>query len=96
MSDAGAAVVRPGQRVAVGEDETVELGLVAYVSPSANSTIVDRRAWSIPSGVTVSSVPRANGVLHVATGWAVVSPEYAAAVDVPDPDERVRPTRQAD
>jgi AcrR family transcriptional regulator len=29
-------------------------------------------------------------VLHVATGWAVVSPEYATAIDVPDLDERVR------
>lgn len=29
-------------------------------------------------------------VLHIATGWAVVGPEYAAAIDVPDPDERVR------
>ena len=29
-------------------------------------------------------------VLHIATGWAVVSPEYAAAIDIPDPGERVR------
>jgi AcrR family transcriptional regulator len=29
-------------------------------------------------------------VLHIATGWAVVSPEYAAAIDVPDLDDRVR------
>jgi AcrR family transcriptional regulator len=28
-------------------------------------------------------------VLHIATGWAVVSPEYAAAIDVPDLDDRV-------
>ncbi len=28
-------------------------------------------------------------VLHIATGWAVVSPEYAAAIDVPDPAERI-------
>jgi AcrR family transcriptional regulator len=29
-------------------------------------------------------------VLHIATGWAVVSPEYAAAINVPDLDDRVR------
>lgn len=29
-------------------------------------------------------------VLHIATGWAVVSPEYAAAIDVPDLDDRAR------
>jgi AcrR family transcriptional regulator len=34
-------------------------------------------------------------VLHIATGWAVVSPEYAAAIDVPDPDERVRQIENA-
>ena len=27
-------------------------------------------------------------MLHIATGWAAVSPEYEAAIDVPDPDER--------
>ncbi len=34
-------------------------------------------------------------VLHIATGWAVVSPEYAAAIDVPDLDERVRHVEDA-
>ena len=29
-------------------------------------------------------------VLHLATGWAVVSPEYDAAIDIPDPGERAR------
>jgi AcrR family transcriptional regulator len=29
-------------------------------------------------------------VLHIATGWAVVSPEYEAAIDIPDPGERAR------
>jgi len=29
-------------------------------------------------------------VLHIATGWAVVSPEYAAAIDVQDLDDRAR------
>jgi AcrR family transcriptional regulator len=29
-------------------------------------------------------------VLHIATGWAVVSPEYAAAIDVPELCDRVR------
>jgi hypothetical protein len=26
----------------------------------------------------------------VATGWAAVSPEYEAAIDVPDPEQRGR------
>lgn len=34
-------------------------------------------------------------VLHIATGWAAVSPEYAAAIDVPDLDERVRHVEDA-
>ena len=29
-------------------------------------------------------------VLHIATGWAVVSPEYAVAIDVPELGDRVR------
>jgi Tetracyclin repressor-like, C-terminal domain len=29
-------------------------------------------------------------VLHTATGWTAASTEYQAAIDVPDPDERVR------
>ena len=27
-------------------------------------------------------------VLHLATGWVSVSPEYEAAINVPDPEER--------
>jgi AcrR family transcriptional regulator len=34
-------------------------------------------------------------VLHIATGWAVVSPEYAAAINVPDQDERARQIESA-
>jgi AcrR family transcriptional regulator len=29
-------------------------------------------------------------VLHLATGWVSVSPEFEAAIDVPDPEERAR------
>lgn len=29
-------------------------------------------------------------VLHIATGWAAVSPEYETAIDIPDPDQRAR------
>jgi AcrR family transcriptional regulator len=34
-------------------------------------------------------------VLHIATGWAVVSPEYEAAIDVPDVNVRVRQVEDA-
>jgi hypothetical protein len=29
-------------------------------------------------------------VLHLATGWVSVSPEFEAAIDVPDSEERAR------
>jgi AcrR family transcriptional regulator len=29
-------------------------------------------------------------VMHLATGWVSVSPEFEAAIDVPDPEERAR------
>ncbi len=34
-------------------------------------------------------------VLHLATGWVSVSPEYEAAIDVPDPEERARQVENA-
>ena len=34
-------------------------------------------------------------VLHLATGWVSASPEYAAAIDVPDPEERARHVENA-
>ena len=34
-------------------------------------------------------------VLHLATGWVSVSPEYEAAIDVPDPGERARQVENA-
>ena len=34
-------------------------------------------------------------VLHLATGWVSVSPEYEAAIDVPDPEERARHVENA-
>ena len=34
-------------------------------------------------------------VLHLATGWVSVSPEFEAAIDVPDPEERARHVENA-
>ena len=34
-------------------------------------------------------------VLHLATGWVSVSPEYEAAIDVPDPQDRARHVENA-
>jgi hypothetical protein len=34
-------------------------------------------------------------VLHLATGWVSVSPEFEAAIDVPDPAERARHVEDA-
>ena len=34
-------------------------------------------------------------VLHLATGWVSVSPEYEAAIDVPDPEDRARQVENA-
>ena len=34
-------------------------------------------------------------VLHLATGWVSVSPEYETAIDVPDPEERARQVENA-
>ena len=34
-------------------------------------------------------------VLHLATGWVSVSPEYEAAIDVPDPEDRARQVETA-
>jgi hypothetical protein len=34
-------------------------------------------------------------VLHLATGWVSVSPEFEAAIDVPDPGERARHVENA-
>jgi len=34
-------------------------------------------------------------VLHLATGWVSVSPEYEAAIDVPEPEERARHVENA-
>jgi AcrR family transcriptional regulator len=34
-------------------------------------------------------------VLHLATGWVSVSPEFEAAIDVPDPEERARHVEDA-
>jgi len=34
-------------------------------------------------------------VLHLATGWVSVSPEFEAAIDVPDPEERARHVESA-
>src|ERR1700683_3750620 len=34
-------------------------------------------------------------VLHLATGWVSVSPEFEAAIDVPDPEERARHVKAA-
>ena len=34
-------------------------------------------------------------VLHLGTGWVSVSPEFEAAIDVPDPEERARHVENA-
>ncbi len=34
-------------------------------------------------------------VLHLATGWVSVSPEFESAIDVPDPEERARHVENA-
>ena len=34
-------------------------------------------------------------VLHLATGWVSVSPEFEAAIDVPEPEERARHVEEA-
>ena len=34
-------------------------------------------------------------VLHLATGWVSVSPEFETAIDVPDPEERARQVENA-
>jgi len=59
---------------------------IAYAQTQIDAIAEAQKAGEIPTcfppGVLLGLV------LHIATGWAAVSPEYEAAIDVPDPDER--------
>ncbi len=70
-----------------GDGEPNPLG-VAFARSQVEAIAQAQRAGKLPDHFAPGFL--LGLVLHIATGWGVVSPEYAAAIDVPDPDERVR------
>lgn len=73
------------QRLERGDAEPNPTG-VAYARSQIEAIAEAQTAGELPAyfppGVLLGLV------LHIATGWAAVSPEYETAIDVPDPDQR--------
>jgi AcrR family transcriptional regulator len=73
------------QRLERGDAEPNPAG-VAYarrqIDAIAGAQAAGELPLHFPPGVLLGLV------LHIATGWAAVSPEYETAIDIPDPDQR--------
>jgi AcrR family transcriptional regulator len=74
-------------RLERGDSELSPAG-VAYASGQIEAIARAQKAGELPdhfpAGVLLGLV------LHIATGWTSVSPEFEIAIDVPDPEQRAR------
>jgi AcrR family transcriptional regulator len=80
------------QRLERTEDELNPAG-VGYARSQINAIARAQKNGDLPAHLHPGFL--LGCVLHLATGWVSVSPEYEAAIDVPDPEERARHVENA-